>query len=137
MTGSGSFAPAPTSESLEHVSSERVTYPSTEKDRRRSLIRGVMGVSFEYYDFVVYAIFAPYFSKLFFPQESALAASLNTLAIFALGFLARPIGAMLAGRLADRTVELARDVLHHGFGGTGVARSLAAVGEQRLRPCAE
>ncbi|WP_416465214.1 MFS transporter [Pseudomonas sp. LFS044] len=102
MTESGSYAPVAAPGVLEHVSSERATHPSTEKDRRRSLIRGVLGVSFEYYDFVVYAIFAPYFSKLFFPQESALAASLNTLAIFALGFLARPIGAMLAGRLADR-----------------------------------
>lgn len=73
-----------------------------EKARRKSLIRGVLGVSFEYYDFVVYASFAPYFSKLFFPQDSPLAASLNVLGIFALGFLARPVGAMLAGRLADR-----------------------------------
>lgn len=73
-----------------------------EKARHKSLIRGVMGVSFEYYDFVVYAVFTPYFSKLFFPQDSALVASLQTLAIFAIGFLARPIGAMLAGRLADR-----------------------------------
>ena len=75
---------------------------SADQSRRGSLIRGVLGVSFEYYDFVVYAAFAPYFSRLFFPQDSPLAASLNTLAIFAIGFLARPVGAMLAGRLADR-----------------------------------
>lgn len=74
----------------------------TEKARRKSLIRGVLGVSFEYYDFVIYAAMAPYFSKLFFPQDSPLAASLSILAIFAIGFIARPAGAMLAGRLADR-----------------------------------
>lgn len=73
-----------------------------ETARKRSLIRGVLGVSFEYYDFIVYAAFAPYFSRLFFPQESPLAASLNALAIFSIGFLARPVGAMIAGRLADR-----------------------------------
>ena len=72
------------------------------KARRRSLVRGVLGVSFEYYDFVVYATFAPYFSRLFFPQGDPLSASLQTLGIFAIGFLARPIGAMLAGRLSDR-----------------------------------
>ena len=74
----------------------------TEKPRRKSLIRGVLGVSFEYYDLVIYAAMAPYFSKLFFPQDSPLAASLSILAIFAIGFIARPAGAMLAGRLADR-----------------------------------
>ncbi|MFD2883948.1 MFS transporter [Pseudomonas lini] len=43
-----------------------------------------------------------FFQVVFFPQDSALAASLNVLGIFAIGFLARPVGAMLAGRLADR-----------------------------------
>ena len=73
-----------------------------EKGRRKSIIRGVLGVSFEFYDFVVYAVFAPYFASQFFPQESPLAATLSTLAIFAVGFVTRPVGAMLAGRLADR-----------------------------------
>jgi MFS transporter, MHS family, alpha-ketoglutarate permease len=74
----------------------------SEKARRKSIIRGVLGVSFEFYDFVVYAVFAPYFASQFFPQESALAATLSTLAIFAVGFVTRPVGAMLAGRLSDR-----------------------------------
>lgn len=87
-----------------HVDNEahQPSQAASERSRRKSLIRGVVGVSFEYYDFVVYAAFAPYFSKLFFPQDSPLAASLNVLGIFAIGFLARPIGAMFAGRLADR-----------------------------------
>ncbi|MFW0755006.1 MFS transporter [Pseudomonas sp. H11T01] len=88
-------------EDQQHISTAKGGL-SAEKARRKSLIRGVLGVSFEYYDFVVYATFAPYFSKLFFPEDSALAASLNVLGIFAIGFLARPVGAMLAGRLADR-----------------------------------
>lgn len=94
--GAGSIDPTGTETDLSRAE------VSAEKSRRGSLIRGVLGVSFEYYDFVVYAAFAPYFSRLFFPQDSPLAASLNTLAIFAIGFLARPVGAMLAGRLADR-----------------------------------
>ncbi|MPR05439.1 MFS transporter [Microvirga tunisiensis] len=78
------------------------TATRAERVRRTSLIRGVLGVSFEYYDYVVFAAFAPYFANQFFPQDNPIAAGLNTLLVFALGFVMRPLGAMLAGRLADR-----------------------------------
>jgi MFS transporter, MHS family, alpha-ketoglutarate permease len=72
------------------------------KNNKGSLIRGVLGVSFEYYDYIVFASFAPYFASQFFPSHDSIANALNTLLVFALGFVMRPIGAMLAGRLADR-----------------------------------
>ena len=73
-----------------------------ERKRRSMLIRAVVGVSFEYYDYVMFATFAPFFASQFFASGDPVAATLNTLLIFALGFVMRPLGAMLAGRFADR-----------------------------------
>lgn len=74
----------------------------TAQKRRKMLIRAVVGVSFEYYDYVVFAAFAPFFSNQFFVTGNQIVSVLNTLLVFALGFAMRPIGAMIAGRVADR-----------------------------------
>jgi MFS transporter, MHS family, alpha-ketoglutarate permease len=74
----------------------------TKQKRRSMIIRAVVGVSFEYYDYVVFAAFAPFFSNQFFVSGSPIASILNTLLVFALGFAIRPIGAIIAGRVADR-----------------------------------
>jgi MFS transporter, MHS family, alpha-ketoglutarate permease len=74
----------------------------TRKQRRKMIVRAVVGVSFEYYDYVVFAAFTPFFSSQFFVSGSQIAAVLNTLLVFAAGFAIRPIGAVFAGRIADR-----------------------------------
>ncbi len=56
----------------------------------------------EWYDFYTYSAFALYFASAFFPQGSQTAQLLNTAAIFAVGFLMRPIGGWLFGHFADR-----------------------------------
>ncbi|WP_353948689.1 MFS transporter [Sporolactobacillus sp. Y61] len=56
----------------------------------------------EWYDWYVYAAFAVYFSTDFFPSEDPTSRLLNTAAIFAIGFLMRPIGSLIMGRYADR-----------------------------------
>nr|WP_205678447.1 MFS transporter [Arthrobacter silviterrae] len=56
----------------------------------------------EWYDWYVYAAFAVYFSAEFFPSGDPTSRLLNTAAIFAVGFLMRPIGSLLLGRYADR-----------------------------------
>jgi MFS transporter, MHS family, alpha-ketoglutarate permease len=74
----------------------------TGKQRRKMIVRAVVGVSFEYYDYVVFAAFTPFFSSQFFVTGNQIAAVLNTLLVFAAGFAIRPIGAMIAGRVSDR-----------------------------------
>jgi Arabinose efflux permease len=56
----------------------------------------------EWYDWYVYSAFALYFAKSFFPPASQTAQLLDSAAVFALGFLMRPVGGWLMGRYADR-----------------------------------
>jgi MHS family proline/betaine transporter-like MFS transporter len=61
-----------------------------------------IGNAFEWYDFSVYLFFASTISRKFFPVHNEATAFLATLAIFGLGLLARPVGAFVIGRMADR-----------------------------------
>ncbi|WP_189492189.1 MFS transporter [Streptomyces antnestii] len=69
---------------------------------RRSLVAANIGGAIEWFDWNVYAVFAPFFAARFFHTTNALSALLSTLAVFAVGFLMRPLGSALFGRLADR-----------------------------------
>ncbi|MGH8075764.1 MAG: MFS transporter [Lysobacter sp.] len=79
-----------------------MTAPMTFARRLRSIFSGSIGNLVEWYDWYVYAAFSLYFAKAFFPQGDRTSQLLNTAAIFAVGFLMRPIGAWLIGRYADR-----------------------------------
>ena len=70
--------------------------------RLRSILGGSAGNLVEWYDWYAYAAFSLYFAKAFFPKGDTTAQLLNTAAIFAVGFLMRPLGAWLLGRYADR-----------------------------------
>ena len=74
----------------------------TTSQRIRSIFSGSVGNLVEWYDWYVYAAFSLYFAKAFFPQGDLTAQLLNTAAIFAVGFLMRPIGGWLMGIYADR-----------------------------------
>ena len=81
------------------------TAPATEKttaSRLKSIFSGSIGNMVEWYDWYVYAAFSLYFAKAFFPAGDSTAQLLNTAAIFAVGFLMRPIGGWLMGLYADR-----------------------------------
>jgi MHS family alpha-ketoglutarate permease-like MFS transporter len=75
---------------------------TTTTQRLRSIFGGSVGNLVEWYDWYVYSSFSLYFAKVFFPQGDRTAQLLNTAAIFAVGFLMRPIGGWLLGRHADR-----------------------------------
>ncbi|MBF6136448.1 MFS transporter [Nocardia otitidiscaviarum] len=66
------------------------------------MLRGSIGNLVEWYDWYVYAAFSVYFAKAFFPEGDATAQLLSTAAVFAVGFLMRPIGGWALGRYADR-----------------------------------
>lgn len=74
----------------------------TTAQRIRAIFAGSSGNLVEWYDFYVYAAFSLYFAKSFFPEGDQTAQLMNTAAIFAFGFLMRPIGAWLFGSIADR-----------------------------------
>jgi MFS transporter, MHS family, alpha-ketoglutarate permease len=73
-----------------------------EQSRFRTLLGAGVGNTLEWYDWSVYAIFAPFFASQFFVSDDPAGALLSTLAIFAAGFLMRPIGGFFFGWLADR-----------------------------------
>src|SRR6188508_317851 len=60
-----------------------------------------VGTMIEWYDFYIFGMLAKTISTQFFPEGNATAALLSTLAIFAAGFIVRPFGALLFGRLGD------------------------------------
>jgi MHS family alpha-ketoglutarate permease-like MFS transporter len=70
--------------------------------RLRSIVGGSAGNLVEWYDWYVYSAFALYFAKVFFPSGSQTAQLLNAAAVFAVGFLMRPVGGWLMGCYADR-----------------------------------
>ncbi len=70
--------------------------------RLRSIFSGSAGNLVEWYDWYVYAAFSLYFARAFFPEGNLTSQLLRTAAIFAVGFLMRPLGGWLLGRYADR-----------------------------------
>jgi MHS family alpha-ketoglutarate permease-like MFS transporter len=70
--------------------------------RVRSIAAGSAGNLVEYYDWYAYSAFALYFAPVFFPDDDPTAQLLNTAAIFAVGFIMRPVGGWLLGLYADR-----------------------------------
>jgi MFS transporter, MHS family, alpha-ketoglutarate permease len=89
-----------------HESTVAVSAPlSRAADTRKrvmAIFGGSVGNLVEWYDWYVYATFSLYFAKAFFPAGDLTAQLLNTAAVFAAGFLIRPIGSWVFGRYADR-----------------------------------
>jgi MFS family permease len=78
------------------------TVPSVDAAaERRVIIASSVGTVFEWYDFYLYAILAPFFAALFFPSGNQTAALLGAFGAYAAGFLVRPFGALIFGRIGD------------------------------------
>jgi MFS family permease len=71
------------------------------QEERRVIFASSLGTVFEWYDFYLYATLAPFFAALFFPPGNATAALLSAFVAYAAGFLVRPFGALVFGRLGD------------------------------------
>jgi MHS family alpha-ketoglutarate permease-like MFS transporter len=85
------------------VTSATVTQDIPDTRRRiLAIVASASGNLVEWYDFYVYSFLALYFASQFFPEGDATSQLLNAAAIFAAGFLMRPIGGWLFGRIADR-----------------------------------
>src|SRR6266516_4583144 len=77
------------------------TVPVTPSDSRKAVSAAVVGNVLEWYDFAVYAFVAGILAKKFFPQGDEVVALLSTFLAFGLGFVARPLGGIVIGRLGD------------------------------------
>ena len=74
---------------------------SSKSEERRVIFASSLGTVFEWYDFYLYATLAPFFAALFFPKGNDTAALLSAFATYAAGFLVRPFGALVFGRVGD------------------------------------
>lgn len=72
------------------------------RTRRKAITAGGIGNFVEWFDFALYAQFATIIGFHFFPADDPTASLLATFAVFAVGFLARPLGGLLFGQLGDR-----------------------------------
>src|SRR5664279_926444 len=70
-------------------------------EEKRVIFASSLGTVFEWYDFYLYATLAPFFAALFFPGGNDTAALLSAFATYAAGFLVRPFGALVFGRIGD------------------------------------
>src|SRR6202043_1384652 len=74
---------------------------SMTSEERFVIFASSLGTVFEWYDFYLYATLAPFFASLFFPPGNDTAALLSAFATYAAGFLVRPFGALVFGRIGD------------------------------------
>jgi MFS family permease len=76
-------------------------HPDFKPEEKRVIFASSLGTVFEWYDFYLYATLAPFFAALFFPKGNDTAALLSSFATYAAGFLVRPFGALVFGRVGD------------------------------------
>src|SRR6187455_3281497 len=72
-----------------------------EPEEKKVIFASSLGTVFEWYDFYLYAVLAPFFASLFFPPGNQTAALLGAFGAYAAGFLVRPFGALIFGRIGD------------------------------------
>lgn len=70
--------------------------------RKNLIVPGIFGNILEWYDFALYGYFAPIIAHLFFPADNKVTSLLATFGVFAIGFLMRPLGALIFGHFGDK-----------------------------------
>lgn len=103
------------------------------RSRRRSLAAVTFGNTLEWYEWSTYVVFAPFIAAVIFDAANPVSALLSTFAVFAIGFLMRPVGGIVFGWIADRygrRTVLVTTLLMMGAGSfaIGMAPTFAAVG---------
>lgn len=69
---------------------------------RKIIFLASLGGALEFYDFVIYVIFAPIISQIFFPETDKLASLMSVYAVFAIGYLIRPLGGIAFSHFGDK-----------------------------------
>lgn len=95
------FSPPPAD--TPHAAEERLATPEGKRDFIRATFSCWLGTTMEYADFALYGLAAGIiFGDVFFPDATPVMALLSSFAAYSVGFVARPIGALLFGWLGDR-----------------------------------
>lgn len=68
----------------------------------RTVVTSMMGNLFEWYDFILFAYFAPVIGKLFFPSADETTELIKAFGVFAVGFIVRPLGGIIFGHIGDK-----------------------------------
>lgn len=107
--------------------------PPSRRQKLRTIFGTGVGNALEWYDWNVYAVFAPFLAAEFFKPTDSFSALLSTLVVFAVGFGMRPIGGILFGWFADRHGRRASLLLSVALASAGslligVAPSYSSVG---------
>src|SRR6187551_1284536 len=102
-------------------------------EEKKVIFASSLGTVFEWYDFYLYATLAPFFAALFFPKGNDTAALLSAFATYAAGFLVRPFGALVFGRIGDlvgRKYTFLVTILVMGFStfAVGLLPTFASIG---------
>jgi metabolite-proton symporter len=88
---------------LSNVDAVALTASQHQLQLRRAVIASTIGTAIEWYDFFLYStVTGLVFAKLFFPHSDPWVGTLEAFAIYAVGFLARPVGAAIFGHYGDR-----------------------------------
>jgi MHS family citrate/tricarballylate:H+ symporter-like MFS transporter len=87
----------------------------------RHIAAVVVGNALEFYDFLTYSFFAVYIGRAFFPSSDPSASLLASLATFGAGFVTRPIGALVIGRMGDRLGRKPAMILSFWLMGVAIA----------------
>jgi MHS family proline/betaine transporter-like MFS transporter len=116
---------------IETIFDDKVTATGT--SARRAILAAGIGNVLEYYDFGIYGFVATVIARKFFPGTDPTAALLATFAAFGVGFLARPVGGIVLGRLGDVAGRKAALILTIvlmviGTAGIGLIPSYASIG---------
>lgn len=101
-TGAGGTDPQAMERELKNMSDARIDAAGLDKAMLRVVLLSSLGGALEFYDFVIFGVFGAYVSDAFFPTASPAVSQVRTLAVFAAGYLARPIGGLVFGRRGDR-----------------------------------
>lgn len=83
--------------------------------RRKAIAAAAVGNIFEWYDFAIFILFAPYIASAFFPGDGEVAGLIKAFLAFGVGFIARPVGAVLLGYYGDRVGRKAALTLTFGL----------------------
>jgi MFS family permease len=88
---------------IENLSPDILTDAQHRKQLRRAVLAGTVGTAIEWYDFFLYStVTGLVFAKLYFPHSDPFVGTLEAFGVYAVGFMARPIGAAIFGHYGDR-----------------------------------
>ncbi|MEK6292124.1 MAG: MFS transporter, partial [Paraburkholderia tropica] len=107
--------------------------PMTPGQQRKIVLAAVIGNLLEFFDFTVYSYFALTIGHQFFPADDPITSSLLAFAVFAVGFVMRPLGGIVLGRYADRAgrkpaLTLTILLMAIGSASIGLAPTYAQIG---------